>query len=150
MTAYEVILRLTLVALSLAGLYSCFCFARSFLGKYIKKLAEAKPVEVVCHDGTCMMLDQTRWSRLLWVPNWWFGTLFYLLTLLSALWPNIWVITFALLGTLGAVIFSIILIYGLLFRLKAVCMLCYVAHAVNFALLIVWFVAIWQATIRPL
>jgi uncharacterized membrane protein len=149
MKAYDIILRVTLVIVSGIGLYSCFCFAQEYLAKYLPSLKKVKPVEAVCKDGSCIMLEKTHWGRLLGVPNWWLGTVFYILVILSTIWTNMWIITFAILGTLGACLFSVILIYGLVFKLKAFCKMCYIAHAANFAIFILWVIAVWQATTHP-
>ena len=146
MTASDFLYRLPLIAFSLVGLYSCLSFGSEFLGKYIKPLAKFKPIELVCNDGTCIKLEHTRWAHVFGVPNWWFGTVFYFLTLLAALWTNVWVVSFAIMGSIGAICLSVVLIYGLAIKLKTVCHLCYVAHAANLGIFIVWLIAIFQAT----
>lgn len=146
MTAYDITLRITFIVLSLVGLYSCFCFARESLAKVFPFLDGGKPVEASCKNGSCILVSQTRWAKIFGVPNWWFGTAFYLVTILGTLWTNPWIISVAIMGALGACLFSLFLIYGLAFKLKAFCKMCYLAHAVNFALLITWFIAIWKAT----
>jgi len=146
MTAYEILLRLTFILLSLLGLYTCVSFGSEKLGRFIKPLANFKPVEVVCGDGSCIKLEDTWWAHIVGVPNWWFGIAFYLLTLLCALWTNVWVISFGIVASTTAIFFSLFLIYGLVFKLKTVCRLCYIAHATNAAIFITWVVAIWQAS----
>lgn len=92
----------------------------------------------ICKDGSCINLMQTRWANIFGIPNWWFGMAFYGLTLLSAVWATMWVVTFAILGAIMAVAFSIVLIYGLLYRLRAYCSWCYLSHLVNFMILMLW------------
>ena len=146
MNASEILFRVTLAALSLVGLYTCFCFAKETLARFIKPLADSKPLEAVCKDGSCLIIAHTRWAKLLGVPNWWFGTAFYLLTIIVAIYANVWFVTFAILGSLGAAVVSLILIYGLAFQLKSFCRICYLAHAVNFAILICWAIGFWRFT----
>ena len=146
MTAYEIILRLSLILASLVGIYVCFCFAQGLLAKLVPKLGTVHSVVTLCKDTPT---ELTKWDSLLGVPNWWLGSIFYILIILSTIWTNVWVVTFALLGTMGACVISLILIYGLIFSVKKFCKMCYLAHIANFAILILWIIAIWQATNKP-
>jgi len=127
------LLSLLQIALSLAGLVCCYLF---YLQTHGKNKAHGS-VHPVCNDGSCSMLIESRYYHLFYFPNWYFGTVFYLFTLIVAFFTNTILIDLAILGSVASFITSLYLIWALVYRLKTVCKICYSAHTVNLLLLIV-------------
>lgn len=142
MDTYEILIRSSLSALSLLGLYSSWCFAKPHYDCWRQR--PVSHVEAVCNDRSCVVLENTRWGKLLGFPNWWLGFAFYAATLLAVAWTHPWLVAAAFLGAILAVTFSFILMYGLAVHLKAFCKFCYLAHFANFGILITWLLAVWQ------
>lgn len=88
--------------------------------------------------GTCGSLLQSKQARLLGIPNYLLGILFYLFSLSVAIFTSMapgmlyWSLV---LVTTGTVFIGAFLIFSLIFTLRTNCLLCYMAHAVNFLLL---------------
>ncbi len=126
------VFQLPTVALSAVGLYTCWHFAA---GQFNWSPKHRKSMEIICEEDHCTKLSDTPYYRLLYFPNWYFGTAFYLFcsicTWLSA--PLIPWLT--ILGSLAAVGMGIILIWSLAVKLRFFCVYCYTAHAVNLLLL---------------
>jgi uncharacterized membrane protein len=100
-----------------------------------------KEIEVECRDGSCVRLSKTPYARVFFnIPNWAFGIAYYLLVLGTAIFAQPWMAGLALLGAFISTTLSLYLIWSLAVKLRAMCRLCYLAHAVNIGLMIVWIV----------
>jgi uncharacterized membrane protein len=116
--------RLLLCIFGCIGLAACYLFVRD------EKAGEQ------CEDGTCSVLGHTPYARLLGVPNWYFGILFYAAIIIVGI-ANISLVTlFGLAGSVLSIVFSIILVWSLIVKLKTFCRYCYVSHATNLAIFI--------------
>jgi uncharacterized membrane protein len=124
-TTYRIILAL----LALTGLGDSFIFAFNALRK--------RETEIVCRDGTCVRLSPYA-AVFFHIPNWIFGIIYYVLTLIAVITTDQNLILLSLVGVIVTSIFSTYLIHSLVVKLKVMCKLCYVAHAVNYALLLIW------------
>ena len=126
--AVDITFRTFLAVFALVGLGDSLIFAFNALNH--------KETEIACKDGTCIRLSKTPHAAVFFhIPNWIFGIAYYLLTILAALTTNPLLVGMSLLGVLISCGLSVYLIHSLIFKLKAMCKLCYLAHAMNFALL---------------
>jgi uncharacterized membrane protein len=91
---------------------------------------------VVCNDESCSLLLETKYYHLFYVPNWWYGLIFYLIVLASSLYANGFLEIIASLAAIASCLVSIFLIWALFFKLRTVCRVCYIAHAANALILI--------------
>ena len=133
-------LRVLLLIFSGVGLWSCSVFA---IEQWRTKRGKGGPIELVCKDGSCLVLSRTRWAHMFFgIPNWYFGFGFYIITIFTAIFLQDWLFYLDLAATAGAVLISLILIYGLLFKLKAFCKFCYIAHAANAGIALIWILTI--------
>ena len=123
---------LALVLLSLAGLLSCYVFYRQGIDGTASRVVRA-----VCGLERCELLAASRYYRLLYFPNWYYGIGFYLLIPLAAFLGVPFVLKLALLAAVLAFGCSLYLAWALLFVLRTPCRPCYLAHAANTVTLIV-------------
>ncbi|HSI20234.1 MAG TPA: vitamin K epoxide reductase family protein [Verrucomicrobiae bacterium] len=101
-----------------------------------------KETEVTCKDGSCVRLSKTPYARVFFnIPNWAFGIPYYAITVLAAIIAKPWIVAPAALGAIISTLLSFYLIYTLVIKLKVICRLCYLAHAVNIVLFAMWIVA---------
>lgn len=130
--------RSLLALFSLIGLGDSLIFAYNAL--------QHRETEVACKDGTCIRLSKTPYAAVIFrIPNWAFGILYYLLSFFAALTTNTTLVGLSMVGAVLSSLLSVVLIYSLVVKLKAMCRLCYLAHAVNFALLITWAVLMFAS-----
>ena len=89
----------------------------------------------ICHmaPGTCKVITDTPYGRLLGQPNAFWGCLFYPLLLLVVVLTVVYDAGFDLLVFLSAVslFLSVYLIWGLI-QLRTLCRVCIAVHVVNF------------------
>jgi len=151
-------LRLLLQVLSFAGLLLAFYFTLAYYGRVRK--ARWVP-EILCprQGSSCVTVVQSPYARLFGVPNSLLGIVYYLLVMgWSVLgwkpwvvWngialPPVWMTVRPLIAISAAtVILGGYLIHALRQRLRVDCPLCYTAHAINAALLILLIDAAWGA-----
>ena len=131
-----IFLRLLLLVTALAGGYSCASIAlegRALFGVQIEKLP------FICTSNTCSKLAASRFSHILGVPNWWFGSVYYLFIALVVISHSPQLYITAIAATVAACIMSLVLIWALQVKLQIVCRVCYLAHAVNFCILFLLF-----------
>jgi uncharacterized membrane protein len=129
----DITLRILLALFSLVGLGDSLIFAYNAWRR--------QETEVACKDGTCIRLSKTPYAAVIFkIPNWAFGILYYFLSFLAAVTTSTTLVALSLIGAVLSCLLSVLLIYSLVVKLKAVCKLCYLAHAMNFAILIVWVV----------
>lgn len=120
--------RLCLFGLALVGLWCCSYFAISI----------RKARTYMCRNGTCVKLTETPYARVLRIQNWQLAIPVYLLSGLVALSWLPFLIWASLLVSAVATFVSVYLAYALMFRLRVVCIVCYVAQSVNLAILGLW------------
>ena len=97
-------------------------------------------VPTLCNmdSGSCGSLLQTKQAKLFGIPNYVLGIVFYLFALGVAIFTPMdpgtlyWVLV---LVTTGVVFTGAFLIFSLIFTLKTNCLLCYMAHVINFLIL---------------
>ena len=120
--------QMSLVGLSLAGLGCSLYFA----------ISVRKPKTYVCRNGTCIKIADTPYARVFGIQNWQLGILFYLLTVTASLsWHPSLIWSVAVFSAVSALV-SVYLAYALTFKLKVVCVVCYIAQAVNLAIFGLW------------
>lgn len=142
--------RTIICVLSLAGLANALYFTFAYYGR-IKK-ARWVPEIFCARDGSsCVTVVQTPYARVFGVPNSLLGIGYYLL-LIAGVWKN-WsfgipqyvivtnvviplAMVIVILLSAGTVVLGIYLIFALRRRLHVDCPLCYTAHAINAAILV--------------
>jgi uncharacterized membrane protein len=144
----DVILRLSIVLLSLGGLADALYFTLAYYGR-IRKARWVPEIFCAREDSSCVTVVRTPYARVFGVPNSLVGIVYYVLMLV---W--IWFVPrhvtisghvlrpFETLGLLllGASISSVALGFYLIYALRRIlhthCLLCYAAHAINIILLV--------------
>jgi uncharacterized membrane protein len=133
----DLILRLALALLAAIGLADSLVFALNAL--------RHREVEVSCRDGSCVRLSKLPYARVFFgMPNWAFGIVFYWLVIFAAFTTNASLVGLALLGSFIAFLLTIYLVWALAIKLKVICRLCYLAHAVNASLFVLWIIILLQ------
>ncbi len=155
------ILRILIVTLSLVGLWDAFYFTFAYYGRVRK--ARWVPAILCAREGSnCVTVVQTPYARVFGVPNSLLGIFFYFGVIA-------WVVLAAVIEReanpaglhlmvafgellIAAAAFSVLLgiylIYSLIAKLHTHCPLCYTAHAINAALLVLISIVDWQLA-RP-
>ncbi len=151
------IIRLAIIALSLAGLWESFYFTFAYYGHV--KQARWVPAILCAREGSnCVTVVQTPYARVFGVPNSLLGIVYYASLIFWAVAGQSYAFVFrlrmteyllSLTGLLIAasavtVTLGIYLIYALLKELHTHCPLCYTAHAINLTILIL--LIIYDAT----
>ena len=159
----QTILRILVSALALAGLADALYFTLAYYGRVRK--ARWVP-EVLCarEDSSCVTVVKTPYGRVFGVPNSLLGIVYYAGTIAGAAegwgfgvnWEFHWagraipwglgVMTLAAAAT---VLLGIYLIYALRRKLHVHCPLCYTAHAINAALLVLLVMLAWSLRRLP-
>ena len=117
--------QLVVSACSLIGLYTCYAF-------YAESIGDPR----FCVNGACSLLSRTRYYRLFYFPNWYYGTVLYL-ALMLAMALNLPAFNLLVgLGAIAAFLTSMVLIWALTTQLHTTCRNCYIAHACNMAILL--------------
>ncbi len=117
--------------LALAGLANALYFAMSYYGPSRGRL-------IPTTGSPCQTVMQTPDGRVLGLPNFILGMLYYL-ALIALSWtaePTSRWMTAAWIASWLAVLLGVYLVYALLFRLRVSCPLCMMGHAINLALAI--------------
>lgn len=140
----HLIARLLMGLLALAGLADALYFTFAYYGR-IRKARWVPAVFCAREGSNCVTVVQTPYARVFGVPNSVLGLLYYVALLCwAAAWPGgafgpllFAVFTDALTAAAaGAVILAGYLIYALRRKLGIDCPMCYAAHAINLALLV--------------
>jgi uncharacterized membrane protein len=144
------VLRCLICILSLAGLANVLYFTFAYYGR-IKKARWVPEILCAREGSSCVTVVQTPYARVFGVPNsllgigyylllmagvgdnWHFGINFYI-HFASVVYPLGLVLL--ILISAGTVVFGAYLIYALRRKLHVDCPLCYTAHAINAALLV--------------
>jgi uncharacterized membrane protein len=148
------ILRGAVIALSLVGLADALYFTFAYYGR-VRKSRWVPEVLCAREESSCVTVVRTPYGSVFGVPNSLLGIIYYSLLLLWALaWQSAhitiqinmtsYLITFTgLLIAAGAV--TVVLGFYLIFALRRIlhtdCPFCYVAHAINLALLVLLVIA---------
>lgn len=86
----------------------------------------------ICSKGTCHNILKTRFSNVFKVPNFYLGLIYYLVVFFSTFFVLEKNILFGfLIVSWLVVLFSIYLVYALIFKLKTNCNLCFTAQVIN-------------------
>jgi len=144
----EVILRLIIALLSLAGLADSLYFTFAFYGR-IRKARWVPEVFCAREGSSCVTVVRTPYARVFGIPNSLLGILYYLcllawigfvprhLSISGQIFRPFETVGLWLLGaSLLTVMLGFYLIYALRRVLGVDCPLCYAAHAVNVALFV--------------
>jgi len=144
----DVILRLIIALLSLAGLADSFYFTFAYYGR-IRKARWVPEVFCAREGSSCVTVVRTPYARVFGIPNSLLGILYYLCLLVwIGFVPRHLSISgqifrpFETVGLwlLGASLLTVMLGFYLIYALRRVlgvdCPLCYAAHAVNVALFV--------------
>ncbi len=88
-------------------------------------------VPPVCRmeDSTCQVVLFTRYGSLFGAPNSLYGTIYYVLVIAAAFYPDVRKLLLVL--SVIVVAISIFLAYVLIVRLKTPCILCFTSHVIN-------------------
>jgi uncharacterized membrane protein len=134
--------RILVAVLALAGLADAFYFTFAYYGR-IKKARWVPEILCAREGSNCVTVVQTPYARVFGVPNSLLGIVYYLLLIVWALTASgASVIGWAMIAaSAGTVILGFYLIYSLRRRLYTDCPLCYAAHAINAALLVLLIMA---------
>ncbi len=123
-----------ILACSLLGLLTSFYFILVFY-QLLKPDAAIVPIFCRLDETTCQHLMSTRNARILGVPNFVLGLLYYTAMALYAIGGNSVqkIISFPLVAfvSLLTVFLGMYLVYGLVAKLKMHCVLCYASHTSN-------------------
>ena len=144
----DVILRLCIVLLSLAGLADALYFTFAYYGR-IRKARWVPEILCAREGSSCVTVVRTPYARVFGVPNSVLGIVYYVLLLLwIGFVPRHLIISghvfrpFETLGLLllGASLCTVVLGFYLIYALRRIlythCLLCYTAHAINIALFV--------------
>ena len=148
------ILRGLVIALSVAGLADALYFTFAYYGR-VKKSRWVPEVLCAREGSSCLTVVQTPYGSVFGLPNSLLGTLYYLLLIAWALGGQSMELEFRLgmrsyLMTFGdlllaasavTVVLGFYLIFALRRILRSDCPLCYAAHAINLALLVLLIIA---------
>jgi len=143
----RVVIRGLILILSLAGLLDALYFTLAYYGRVRK--ARWVP-EILCarEDSSCVAVVRTLYARVFGLPNSLLGSAYYLGLIgwilagggqASAAGPAVWLhgVWWLLVAASGvAVVLGFYLIHALWRILRVHCPLCYAAHAINLALMV--------------
>ncbi len=127
------IINIALGFLSVVGLLISLLFALIALN-VIPSNHHLLPKFCQLEPATCASILSTTYARVLKLPNFVVGILFYLFILIVVLLPEQgeMLLPYAVALSFVSVSISIYLLYALVVRLRTHCPLCYVSHAINF------------------
>lgn len=140
--SHSVLIRAAVAILALAGLADALYFTFAYYGR-IKKARWVPEILCAREGSNCVTVVQTPYARVFGVPNSLLGIIYYLLVvfwaLVGRLVPGL---LWALIGaSVATVLLGFYLIYSLLRRLHTHCPFCYMAHAINAALMVLFILA---------
>ncbi len=150
-------LQIAIILLAAVGLWDAFYFTLAYYGR-VKKERWVPAILCAREGSNCVTVVQTPYARVFGVPNSLLGIFFYIGVIAWAI-VAVWTESggndgrIHLMGILGwpilaaaciAVALGFYLIYSLIVKLHTHCPLCYTAHAINAALLIMIAIFDWQ------
>ena len=125
--------------LALAGLADALYFTFAYYGR-IKKARWVPEILCAREGSSCVTVVQTPYARVFGVPNSLLGAFFYIgvagWTLAGGIAAARWLVWVLIAANAVAVALGFYLIYALRRILHTDCPLCYTAHAINAALLV--------------
>jgi len=134
-----------IVTLALVGLVISLYFTFAYYGR-VKKARWVPEILCAREGSSCLTVVQTPYARVFGVPNSLLGIAFYFAvagwTLAGGIAAARWLIWVLMAASAVAVVLGFHLIYVLRRLLHTDCPLCYTAHAINAALLVL---LIWLA-----
>jgi uncharacterized membrane protein len=143
-------LRELIVLLSLGGLADALYFTFAYYGR-VKRSRWVPQILCAREGSSCVTVVQTPYARVFGVPNSLLGIIYYVLLIVWGLgspWPDFWFVgwnrslvdfsffDFLILASIITIGLGFYLIYALRRKLHVDCPLCYTAHAINAALLV--------------
>ncbi|HXX23304.1 MAG TPA: vitamin K epoxide reductase family protein [Terriglobia bacterium] len=144
----DVILRLSIVLLSLAGLADALYFTFAYYGR-IRKARWVPEILCAREGSNCVTVVRTPYGRVFGLPNSVLGIVYYVLLVVWIVFVphHLTVLGHALrpfetlgLVLLGASLCTVVLGFYLIYALRRIlytdCPLCYAAHAINIALFV--------------
>lgn len=145
----DLILRGLIVVLSLVGLWDALYFTFAYFGR-VKKAGWVPEILCAREGSNCVTVVQTPYARVFGVPNSLLGTIYYVTLIAWSIsnWSPALGIRFRdtayvlnpvnllIVVSAATVVLGFYLIYSLIHKLHTHCPLCYTAHAINLALLI--------------
>lgn len=143
------IVRALIILLSLVGLWDALYFTFAYYGR-VKKSRWVPEILCAREGSNCVTVVQTPYARVFGVPNSLLGAIYYV-TLIA--WSIFGVasgtdlyfhltdfilnpLSLFILASAITVVLGFYLIYSLIYKLHTHCPLCYTAHAINLALLV--------------
>jgi uncharacterized membrane protein len=145
-----VVLRILILVPSVAGLADALYFTQAYYGR-VKKARWVPEVLCAREGSSCVTVVQSPYARVFGVPNSLLGILYYGVLIIWGLgypWPQFWGLgwdkflvyvrfsNLLILVSLFTVGLGFYLVYALRRKLRVDCPLCYAAHAINAALLV--------------
>ncbi|MCL5105474.1 MAG: vitamin K epoxide reductase family protein [Armatimonadetes bacterium] len=109
-------------------------------------------VSTVCRIevGECSAIASTPWAEAFGVPNSIFGMIFYLMIFAASIvrmafheWP---MLPLLIGSSIVVAAFSIVLAWALIFRMRALCPLCFTAQAINIILALI-FIYVYRGSV---
>ncbi len=138
-------LRALVVILALAGLVDALYFTFAYYGR-IRKASWVPEILCAREGSTCVTVVQTPYARVFGVPNSLLGIIYYIFLIAWAtvgFWPWLslsngaeFLLRIPIFVSAVTVILGFYLIYALRRKLHMDCPMCYTAHAINVAILV--------------
>ena len=132
-------IELLLIALSLVGLANSVYFTFAYYGR-VKKSRLIPQIFCAREGSSCVTVVQTPYARVFGVPNSLLGIFYYVAlivwTMAGSMLGIAWLAWAFIAVSIATVILGFYLVYALRRILHIDCPLCYTAHAINTALLI--------------
>ena len=130
----DLIIILTII--SILGLIISLYFLIVYKG-IIKGMNKLLPKEI-CSENTCNAILETRFAKVFKIPNFILGIFYYIIILLASLYPYYLVFfrVFFILLSWFVVAFSLYLAYTLIFKLRTICVLCFISQIINLGIAI--------------
>ena len=127
----------TVIVLALVGFADALYFTFAYYGR-VKKARWVPEILCAREGSNCVTVVQTPYARVFGMPNSMLGIVYYVLLILWALAGSpVPALRWALIGaSTASVLLGFYLIYSLRRKLYTHCPLCYMAHAINAALLV--------------
>jgi uncharacterized membrane protein len=133
------VVRGLIITLGLAGLVNALYFTLAYYGR-VKKSRWVPEILCARQGSSCITVVQTPYARVFGVPNSLLGIAYYLLVvgwcLAGPAKAPAWLFGVLLAASACTVLLGFYLMYGLRFRLRTHCPLCYAAHVINILLLV--------------
>ena len=125
-----------ILLLSIVGFYISLYFTLVYYG-IISPSRFILPEVCKLSENACQSIINTKYARILGLPNFVYGLLYYIVVFLFAIFNfNGYIKTALMLISFVTVVLGVYLIYVLMKVLKVNCLLCFISHVVNFFILV--------------